>query len=72
MGRSRDPSDPEKQMEEFIKSNIDLYITELDQRFTRDELHRGIKALKNNKASCFDRINNEMIKCCGPRMGNAI
>ena len=49
----------------IINSEIDLFATELDHPFTRTELLRGLKGLKNNKASSFDQISNEMLKVGG-------
>ena len=39
--------------------------TELDNPFTKSELLNGLKGLKNNKASSFDQISNEMLKVGG-------
>ena len=44
---------------------IDSFKTELDHPFTRVELQKGLKGLKNNKASSFDQISNEMLKVGG-------
>ena len=44
---------------------IDSFKTELDHPFTRNELQEGLKGLKNNKASSFDKISNEMLKVGG-------
>ena len=49
----------------IIDSEIDLFKTELDHPFTKTELLNGLKGLKNNKASSFDQISNEMLKVGG-------
>ena len=37
----------------------------MDLKFTKSELLIGLKGLKNNKASSFDQISNEMLKVGG-------
>ena len=49
-------------MENYITSNIDLLCSELDEPFSKMELISCVKNLKNNKASAFDLVNNEMLK----------
>ena len=49
----------------LTESDISLVKTELDNPFTKSELLNGLKGLKNNKASSFDRISNEMLKVGG-------
>ena len=46
-------------------SQINFLKTELDNPFTKSELLGGLKGLKNNKASSFDQISNEMLKVGG-------
>ena len=50
---------------QFIDENIESYKTELDLPFTKTELLKGLKGQKNNKASSFDQISNEMLKVGG-------
>ena len=50
---------------EFIDQNIDRFKTRLDDPFSTEELEKSLKSLKNNKASCFDQISNEILKCSG-------
>ena len=52
-------------MQSLIDTEIDCYKTELDHPFTQTELLKGLKGLKNNKASSFDRVSNEMLKVGG-------
>ena len=52
-------------LEQYIADNIDFHINELSEPFTLGELSKGLKGLKNNKASSFDRISNEMLKTGG-------
>ena len=42
-----------------------MNINELNDPFTMEELSIGLKGLKNNKASSFDKISNEMLKTSG-------
>jgi exonuclease III len=51
--------------EELIKDNIDSIDNELNEPFTLSELSAGLKDLKNNKASSFDKVSNEMLKTSG-------
>ena len=46
----------------YIEQNCEGAKSELDLPFTRSELLTAISALKNNKATSFDRISNEMLK----------
>ena len=55
----------DENLEHYIRDNIDLNINELNEPFTLEELSIGLKGLKNNKASSFDRITNEMLKTSG-------
>ena len=43
---------------------------ELNEPFTFEELTIGLKDLKNNKASSFDRVSNEMLKTSGKILKN--
>ena len=58
-------SDSNTSKKEFIDNNLESYKTELDLPFTKTELIKGLKGLKNNKASSFDQISNEMLKVGG-------
>ena len=58
-------SDKNDQLLEFIDQNIDLFKSKLDDQFSINELETALKSLKNNKASSFDQISNEMLKCSG-------
>ena len=51
--------------QEFVEANLESFKTELDFPFTKTELLKGLKGLKNNKASSFDQISNEMLKVSG-------
>ena len=48
-----------------IEDYFNSFKTELDFPFTKSELMQGLKGLKNNKASSFDQISNEMLKVGG-------
>ena len=50
----------------FIKNNWDIFTPDINIPFTRSDLISSLKQLKNNKASSFDQISNEMLKTSGP------
>ena len=52
-------------LESFIKKNWDITTPEINHNFTKSELLIGLRQLKNNKASSFDQISNEMLKTGG-------
>ena len=52
-------------LDSFIKNNWDISTPELNNPFTRFDLLSGLRQLKNNKASSFDQISNEMLKTGG-------
>ena len=60
-----------KELDEMISQNANQYKTELDNPISVDELDLALKDLKNNKASSFDRITNEILKTCGKIYKNA-
>ena len=60
----------DKDLEKLIDENIDLIDNELNEPFTFEELTIGLKDLKNNKASSFDRVSNEMLKTSGKILKN--
>ena len=64
-------SEKNDQLLEFIDQNIDLFKSKLDDQFSIKELEFGLQSLKNNKASSFDQISNEMLKCSGKIYKNA-
>ena len=49
----------------FFKDNVDFFKTKMDDPISYTELDSAIQDLKNNKASSFDRISNEILKCSG-------
>ena len=59
-------------MGDHVLKNVDAFQTELDQPFTHDVLKRSLKRLKNNKASSFDLVCNEMLKYSGSAMESAL
>ena len=65
--------DPEIQnnLKKLITENIDNFQNELSEPFSTLELSSALKELKNNKASSFDRISNEMLKTGGKILKNA-
>ena len=65
--------DPEIQnnLKKLINENIDNFQNELSEPFSTLELSSALKELKNNKASSFDRISNEMLKTSGKILKNA-
>jgi len=52
----------EEDMIAYIQQNWEGARSELDLPFTRSELIKAISSLKNNKATSFDRVSNEMLK----------
>jgi hypothetical protein len=50
-------------MRDFLEANKSSLSSGLDQPFTKPELFKSIKLLKNNKATGFDCVSNEMLKC---------
>ena len=63
LGSVQQPTDEEQRMRQYIDSNCAGLASDLDQPITKEELLRCVKKLKNNKASGFDGICNEMLKC---------
>ena len=49
-------------LENYVKENRMSVVSELDQPITVVEVKRNIKRLKNNKATAFDAVSNEMLK----------
>ena len=58
-------------LEDFIKNNINSIENELNTSFSSAEVSAGLKDLKNNKATSFDKISNEMLKTGGKIVQNA-
>ena len=56
-------------LEQYIVDNINKNENKLNEPFSLEELFVGLKGLKNNKASSFDRISNEMLKTSGKVLG---
>ena len=56
-------------LEQYIVDNINKNENKLNEPFSLKELFVGLKGLKNNKASSFDRIINEMLKTSGNVLG---
>ena len=54
-----------------MNENKDKFVSELDSRFTEQNIKSAIKSLKNNKASSFDSVLNEMLKCGAPVLSKA-
>ena len=62
LGKRIVKSENDLYMEKYIQDNIDNLCSNLDEPFSKQELISCVKNLKNNKASGFDLINNEMLK----------
>ena len=56
---------------EFISKNVDLFKSKLDNKIDVEEFDKALKDLKNNKASSFDKITNEILKTSGKIYKNA-
>ena len=52
-------------LRQLVENDIDQLENELSDPFVASELTRALKELKNNKASSFDQITNEMLKTSG-------
>ena len=48
--------------EEYFQQNVDHLASEMDQPFSKKDFIEAIKRLKNNKATSFDQVSNEMLK----------
>ena len=49
-------------LKEFIDNNVESLKTKMDDPITQTELDLALNGLKNNKASSFDKISNEILK----------
>ena len=56
----------------FVKLHRDSCVSELDTTFTEKNILDAIKSLKNNKASSFDSVLNEMLKCGAKVLSRAL
>ena len=64
LAKTVDP-DKKKTLDDFISANVDLFKTKLDDPFSVKEFDCTLNNLKNNKASSFDKITNEILKTSG-------
>ena len=62
LGPNVTPSPSDSDMSSYVTENSEKFKTELDNPITRAEIIEEISKLKNNKAVCFDRITNEILK----------
>ena len=62
LGKSLDKSQADEDMEKYVAEHLDIVESDLDFPFTKKELLCSVKNLKNNKATSFDGIANEMLK----------
>ena len=62
LGKTVNKSKLDEEMEKYVADHIDILDSDLDFTFTKKELLNAIKKLKNNKATSFDSISNEMLK----------
>ena len=62
LGSRVEKSQCDEEMEKFFDENVDKISSELDHPFTKKEFLFSVKNLKNNKATSFDCISNEMLK----------
>ena len=62
LGPNRQATGQEEAMANFIATNKETLDSELDKRISREELLKCVKMLKNNKATSFDCVSNEMLK----------
>ena len=64
LAKKVDP-DMKNHLRQLVENDIDQLENELSDPFVASELTRALKELKNNKASSFDQITNEMLKTSG-------
>ena len=62
LGKSLDKFQADEDMEKYVAEHLDIVESDLDFPFTKKELLCSVKNLKNNKATSFDGIANEMLK----------
>ena len=62
LGTIKPASEQELAMSRYVETHRDSLSSELDNRITRAELLKCAKQLKNNKATAFDCVSNEMLK----------
>ena len=62
LGPNINPTTEEEDMLSYISDNCDKFASDLERPLTSSELMESIASLKNNKASSFDQITNEIIK----------
>ena len=62
LGEVKPASEQEVDMKRYIETHRDSLRSELDCRISRSELLQSAKKLKNNKATAFDCVSNEMLK----------
>ena len=64
LAKQNDPTKTDN-LNNFVKDNVDSLQTKLDDPITVVDLQFALKDLKNNKASSFDNISNEILKTTG-------
>ena len=62
LGPSVTPTQSDLDMTTYTMDNSDRLKSELDNPITRPEVIEQISSLDNNKAVCFDRVSNEILK----------
>ena len=58
-------------LNDLIQDNAELFKSKLDEPFPVEEFDLALKNLKNNKASSFDMLTNEILKVSGKIYKNA-
>ena len=58
-------------LNDLIQDNAELFKSKLDDPFSVEEFDLALKNLKNNKASSFDMLTNEILKVSGKIYKNA-
>ena len=71
LGKKSENSE-EQALLDYVKQNRGKCVSELDDSFTEKNVLDAIKALKNNKASSFDSVLNEMLKCGAKVLSKAL
>ena len=62
LGKPPSNTESELRYNEYFQNNVDKLSSNLDQPFTKKDFIEAVRKLKNNKATCFDQVSNEMLK----------
>ena len=72
LGPNEVNSDEIKNMDDFVRLHQFEVSSELDIPFQKPEIEKAIRKLKNNKATGFDSVSNEMLKHSTPVLSESL